>query len=400
MGIKNLNVFLREKCPEAFRDVPYSYFRGKRVAVDSDNVLRKLMSRAHKEIVNITDVCSKEPDRKQIVERWKMHTKDEIVKFMRYGITLIFVFDGKYIDEKSDTQLKRRAEKNKRIQEAENLKKKVLEIDELERTPQMVTDLRKKMHHLGTITPDEKNMMISLLKDLGFPVLLATEEGEKLCAMMCIEGKVDAVYSRDTDIVAMGCPLSFSEEAGWVYNKEMKRTELSVKCTLFKPILSTLEIEYSTFLDLCIMAGCDFNNNIFRLGVATAYKLLKTCNCIEDLPDKYDKTILNFDRCREIFCKQKSDDICQTELCLNLDLEKMKNSEWRDDLYKMCENFPIPSNIFIEKKPSLSSSRICLKIVESVEKEEIPIQKASPPQVTQKMINSLASQQLQRFRKI
>ncbi len=52
MGIKSLNPFLKEKCPEAFKDLPYSYFRGKRVAVDSDNVLRKLMSRAHKEVVN------------------------------------------------------------------------------------------------------------------------------------------------------------------------------------------------------------------------------------------------------------------------------------------------------------------------------------------------------------
>ena len=56
MGISSLNPFLREKCPEAFKDLPYSYFRGKRVAVDSDNVLRKLMSRSHKEIVNKTDV--------------------------------------------------------------------------------------------------------------------------------------------------------------------------------------------------------------------------------------------------------------------------------------------------------------------------------------------------------
>lgn len=399
MGIKSLNVFLREKCPEAFRDVPYSYFKGKRVAVDSDNVLRKLMSRAHKEIVNITDVCSKEPDRNQIVDRWMSHIKDEIVKFMKYGITLIFIFDGKYIDEKSATQLKRRAEKEKRVKDADDMKRKLSEIDELERTPQMVTELRKKMHHLGTITPDEKQNVTQFLKDLGFPVLIATEEGEKLCSMLCIEGKVDAVYSRDTDIVAMGCPLSFSEEAGWVYNKEKQRTELSVKCTVFKPILSTLEIDYHTFVDLCIMAGCDFNNNIFRLGVGTAYKLLKKCESIDNLPEKYDKTILNHERCRQIFGKQVSDEICQSEVCLNLDLDKMKKTDW-EEIIPLCDNFPIPSNMFIEKTPSLSSSRICLKIINNVNIEEIPKQKASPPQVTQKMINSLAFQQLQRFKKI
>jgi hypothetical protein len=109
MGIKNLNQFLKEKCPEAFKDIPYSYFKGKRVAVDSDNVLRKLMARAHKEIVNQTDVCSKEPDRKQILERWLYHVREEINKFLKYGITLIFVFDGSYIDEKSETQREKRS---------------------------------------------------------------------------------------------------------------------------------------------------------------------------------------------------------------------------------------------------------------------------------------------------
>ena len=194
MGISNLNQYLKKECPEAFKDIPYSYFKGKRIAVDSDNILRKLMSRAHKEVVNVTNVCVEEPDRKLILERWFGHVKDEIVKFLKYGITLIFVFDGAYIDEKSDTQLKRRAEKEKRVKEASELKAKIMELDELERTPQMITELRKKMHHLGTIKPDEKKLISDILSQIGFPVLYATGEGEKLCVMLAIEGKVSAAY--------------------------------------------------------------------------------------------------------------------------------------------------------------------------------------------------------------
>ncbi|NIO45179.1 MAG: hypothetical protein GTN36_06555, partial [Candidatus Aenigmarchaeota archaeon] len=74
-----------------------------------------------------------------------------------------------------------------------------------------------------TIKPEDKEMIIDILKNLGFPVLKATEEGEKLCSMLCIEGKVDAVYSRDTDVVAMGCPISFNEEAGWLYNTKTQK---------------------------------------------------------------------------------------------------------------------------------------------------------------------------------
>ena len=413
MGIKSLNPFLKEKCPEAFRDLPYSYFKGKRIAVDSDNVLRKLMARSHKEIVNQTDVCVDEPDRKKINERWIYHLKEEVFKFLKYGATLIFIFDGEYIDEKSDTQLKRRAEKAKRVQEVEDMKAKISEIDELERTSEMVTELRKKMHHLGQIKPEEKEYVINLLRSVGFPVIFATQEGEKLCAMLCIEGKVDAVYSRDTDVVAMGSPLSFSEEAGWVYNPKTGRTELALKCVFFKPILSKLDLEYESFLDLCIMSGCDFNSNIPRLGVNTAYKLLKVHKCIENLPSKYDdkKDILNFVRCREIFSKQNTKDICRSEVILDIDVTKVKTNKdeivkheigyWLEDIIPLMENLPKPSNFFVEKAPSLSSSLVKLKIIggeEHVVKNEIPQQKASPPRMTANIVSALSRKQLENCR--
>ena len=438
MGIKNLNQFLREKCPEAFKDIPYSFFKGKRVAVDSDNVLRKLMARAHKEIVNQTDVCTKEPDRQQILERWLYHIREEINKFLKHGITLIFVFDGSYIDEKSETQLKRREAKQKMVDSALEMKQKVLEVDELERTPQMITDLRKKMHHLGNVLPEEKELVCKILKSLGFPILFATEEGEKLCAMLCIEGMVDAVYSKDSDVTAMGCPLSFNDEAGWVYNEESGRTEMSVKSVLFKNILSSLEMEYSTFLDLCIMSGCDFNSNIRLLGVKKAYKLLLDCKSIDNLPEKYNdkKEILNHVRCREIFSRQKAKDICKSELVLNInkniDEEVLRENElesWVTEVKEYYKDFPKPSNIFIQKIPSQSSSRIKLKVVSKNmnnevskdmnnevskdmnnevskdmnnevknEEKKIPEQVASPKKLKQKTIQDLNNRQLERLR--
>ncbi len=419
MGVKNLNTLLKEKCPEAFRDIPYSAFKGKRVAVDSDNVLRKLMSRAYKEIVNKTDVCVNEPSRPEIVARWLLHLKNEISKFLKFGITLIFVFDGSYIDEKSATQAKRKAAKQKMVKDADDMMKKVLAVDELERTPAMVTELRKKMHHLGNIKPEEKDLACEILRNLGFPVLFATEEGEKLCAMLCIEGYVDAVYSRDTDVVAMGCPLSFGEEAGWIRNAE-GNSEMAVKACVFSPILKALNMQYETFLDLCIMSGCDFNSNIYNLGVGKAYKLLLDCKSIDNLPEKLNdkKEILNHVRCRQIFGRQIAKDICKGDLIFNLDrdalkkvdkelFEKYEISDWISELKILYNMFPEPSNIFIEKPPSYNNSTLKLKIIRSGEKVEeekkveevaIPKQKASPKKLTQKMITDLNTQQLQRFK--
>ena len=156
MTIKGLNPFLKRQCPNAFIELPNTYFRGKRIAIDSDNVLHKFMSRSHKEIVDKTDVSIMEPDRDEIIKRWIYHTKNFIFELLRVGATPIFVFDGKYIDEKSETQEKRKADKKKLIDEAEAMKMKIMEVDELERTPDMIKALRKKMHHLGFLHSDEK----------------------------------------------------------------------------------------------------------------------------------------------------------------------------------------------------------------------------------------------------
>jgi len=102
MGILRLNPFLKKICPDAYMDVPYSFFRGKRLAVDSDNVLHKFMSRSHKEIVNITDVSIEDIDRDKVIQRWIKHTRNFVNSWLNYGVTLIFVFDGAYIDEKSE----------------------------------------------------------------------------------------------------------------------------------------------------------------------------------------------------------------------------------------------------------------------------------------------------------
>ncbi len=267
MGIKGLNTFLKKECPEAFIDIPCSDFKGKRIAIDSDNVLHRFMSRAHKEIVNKTDVVIMEPDRDDIIKRWLFHVKTFIIELINLGATPIFVFDGVYISEKSKTQEKRRADKQKMITNAEEMKMKILQIDELERTPSMVTELRKKMQNLGFIGSDDKELIRSILSAIGIPVLRATGEGEQLCAMLCIEGKVDAVYSLDTDLIAFGCPLTIREPGGFMYNHKTKSTEECFKCTVFKPILSKLNLEYKSWLDLCIMSGCDFNDNMPHLGM-------------------------------------------------------------------------------------------------------------------------------------
>lgn len=372
MGIKGLNPFLKKHCPDAFVELPYSYFKHKRIAIDSDNVLRKLMSRAHKEVVNDTDVTVTELEREKIIKRWVHHIKNFILDFLKHHITLIFIFDGAYVEDKIETQQKRRDEKRKRVKDADDLKTKIFELHELERTPAMLKELRKKMQYLSYIDKDEKEYVKGLLSAAGFPIIVANGDGEQLCAMLCISGKVKAVYSTDTDMLAYGSPLSITDSAGYVYDNKNGTRELYLKCTKFIPILAKLNIEYPTFLDLCIMSGCDYNSNIYRVGISSSYKMLQKCGKIEDIPDKYNdkKDCLNYEKCRNYFKYVPCEESSQDEIILNINLdlsdardrlEMYDAADWLNDLVPIYKSFHAPNDLCVVRKPSLAQSKMYLE---------------------------------------
>lgn len=392
MGIKKLNDLLNKKCPGAFIVVPCSYFRGKRIAIDSDNVLMKLRSRAQKEVVDKTDVCMREPDPAEITKKWINHTKYFTMELLRIGATPVFIFDGKHISAKSKTQQKRRKDKQKLIDDAEEMKRKILELDELERTPGMVTELRKKMHHLIFVTSDDKVMMMGILSAIGIPVIRATGEGEQLCAMLCNEGKVDAVWSRDTDLLALGCPMTINDSAGYAYNPQTQQNEEAYKCSIFRPILSALDITFDTWRDLCLMSGTDFNDNIPHVGVTKSYDILKQCQSIDNLPAKYHvratcvkhagcKEIteeyedqvdcLNHIEGREIFGQYPSETLAQDPIILDIDfnyencrdqLEILGAEDWLIDVVPLFSSLPKPSTECIPKPPHLTRNAPKLSI--------------------------------------
>jgi len=410
MGIKGLNAFLKEKCPNTFVSIPYTYFKGKRIAVDSHNVLRKLMSRAHKEVVLQTDVPTQELDRDEIIKRWVFHTKNEVVKWLSYGATLIFVFDGAYMKEKSATQEKRRAVKNKSIEKARVKKEEILSIDILDRTPAMTTDMRKLLQNLAYITSDEMEYIRGILSGIGLPCIIAESDGEQLCAMLALEGKVHVAYSRDTDLLAYGCPITINEDAGYCINPKTKESELSVKCSVFIPILKELKITYPTFLDLCIMSGCDYNSNIFRVGIKTAYKMLLSCKRIEDLPDKYSerKSILNHEFCRKIFKCVPSECCSQDKIILdvNKDLSEARDrlsvygvNDWIVDFKSLYSKLPQPSHKYIMRKPSLARSCIRLKVKDDCSGNVVAFNNLkSSPKYNRRAIKSINSDMCRKLR--
>ena len=96
---------------------------------------------------------------------------------------------------------------------------------------------------------------------------------------------------------------------------------------------------------------------------------------IEDM-----KPRLNYKRCREIFLRSCSDDVCKHDIILdiNRDLSESRDilslyssEDWIPKLMDYYSNLPPPNHQYIPRIPSLCSSKLCLNIVDSSFKDKI-----------------------------
>src|SRR5205085_556375 len=83
--------------------------------------------------------------------------------------------------------------------------------------------------------------------------------------------------------------------------KEISKYDREITYTCLSDILDKLKISFKTFVDLCIMGGTDFNDNIPNYALKKSYNLLIKHGSIENLPPNLNTEILNYKRSREIF---------------------------------------------------------------------------------------------------
>ena len=93
MGIKNLNKFLHKHCPEVFREVPLTKYKGKRIAIDINLYLFR-----YKSIYK---------------EKWLTGFMNLILCLQRHEITCCFVYDTKAPAEKNNRKFERKQRKLK-----------------------------------------------------------------------------------------------------------------------------------------------------------------------------------------------------------------------------------------------------------------------------------------------
>lgn len=301
-----------------FKVKPLSTFRGCRIAIDANNWMFTHMAVAHKRNIEVTDILLRAVDRKNTLKLWLERLVDELVTYLTSGVTPVFVFDGEYPEEKKETKEKRSKDKQAVRSRIEELRRELAELDILDRSQAKITEFKKLLSQDTYITREEITLLQTTLTKLGIPWLQAKGEGEKLCSMLAIEGRVSAVFSTDTDNLTYGCPCLITSFE--------RPTQEGPMVTIIETdeVLDFIDMSYNSFIDLCIMAGCDYNENIRNLGVGKAYKLLKQHGTIEKvLPHiKGDPSCLKYEVCRRLFTYVPSNELIANPETSSLDVKQ------------------------------------------------------------------------------
>lgn len=257
MGIKYLNRFLRENCPESIGHIKLEELSGKKIAIDISIYLYKY-----------------EADNVLLENIYLM-----LATFRHHDIIPVFIFDGKPPAAKKELLQKRRDDKLTAQNEYDELKDKldtintnnINNINNSEEAQEIVLTMNLLKKQFVSINRDKINKVKDLIRAYGATYYDAPGEADALCAMLVITKRVWACLSEDMDLFVYGCNrvlryLSLTSQSAIIYNT--------------KGILRELNMTQKEFKDVCILSGTDYNmktnnlsNNIISImQLFTEYK--------------------------------------------------------------------------------------------------------------------------------
>ena len=292
MGVKNLMILLKKLCPQSLKELDFQSLSGKTLACDASITMYQfLFSTLYLTKKNkITQPLDKEGNSSGHI----MGLIYRSLFLLESNIKPIWIFDGKAPEEKTDVLIKRM----NKISSAEELMNDSLEDSDFQ------SALKYKVQSLR-LTEEMKNDAKCVVELLGLPYILSPGEAEAQCAYVSKLNEVYGVVSEDSDCLAFGTKrlvkgLTASESP----KKKLVEIDLEV-------ILKELKIDMKTFIDLCILCGTDYNENIKFVGPSNAYKYIQKYGDIE--------TII-----KEVVEKQKSTVKRKYEIPANFDYKRVR----------------------------------------------------------------------------
>ncbi|BAF13728.1 flap endonuclease 1-B [Oryza sativa Japonica Group] len=267
MGIKGLTKLLAEHAPGAAVRRRVEDYRGRVVAIDTSlSIYQFLIVVGRKG----TEVLTNEAGE---VTSHLQGMLNRTVRILEAGIKPVFVFDGEPPDMKKKELAKRSL---KRDGSSEDLNRAIEVGDEdlIEKFSKRTVKVTKKHN-------EDCKRLLSLM---GVPVVQAPGEAEAQCAALCENHKVFAIASEDMDSLTFGA-RRFLRHLTDLSFKRSPVTEFEVS-----KVLEELGLTMDQFIDLCILSGCDYCENIRGIGGQRALKLIRQHGYIEEVVQNLSQT--------------------------------------------------------------------------------------------------------------
>jgi flap endonuclease-1 len=344
MGIKGLNKLIKNISPHAIEQVSAREFCGAKIAIDSELLLHKYKS-------NDTD---------------NSHIygfMNNIFWFLENGITPIYVFDGRPSVAKQENVLVKRSSYKEQINEKiTNLKHKCIEQinniedsgsinSELDNTLDQLFKIQKKLSYM-TVTKNHRNECKYLLKLLGIPFIVAHEDAEAYCVSLRKNGDIDYIYTEDTDVI----PYVIGHMPDNHENVKIlkKGTSLNTFTVVdVGEIVKCMKLTPASFIDMCILCGCDFCKSVPKLGPFKAYNVMLEYGSIEaatgfiEFPENF-----KYQDARDIFCKERGKRNDKILDLGSINIESFKTycfTERNMNPYPIIEKYHRIYNVFLSK---------------------------------------------------
>lgn len=291
MGIKNIKKLL-EKYDGIIRTEPVVDLVESRIAVDTPIYLSKYLyivirdyfkNCSDEDILSFSEFSSEH--RVRIVEEVVDKFMDCFDTYSRItGATFVMILEGTKTPE-----IKSRYAGSRRLRDHERFKERYLNY----RREGDVDGLRKVIGLVQDIPLIDLTKRLSdVLEKSSYECIRAQGESERMACILRENAMVDHVLTTDTDCLAM--------RQSMITHIDTRSLEYTI--IDYSRALQVLSLNESQFTDLCIMSGCDYNDNIPRIGVMKAYKMIQEHDNIEGISEIRDVSILNHEVCRRLFC--------------------------------------------------------------------------------------------------
>ncbi|KAH0562091.1 hypothetical protein GP486_003207 [Trichoglossum hirsutum] len=182
-----------------------------------------------------------------------------------FGVTPFLVFDGDYLPSKATTEASRASKR-------EESRQLGLELYRLGKRSQAHLELQKAVD----VTPEMAGQLIEELKAAGVQYIVAPYEADAQLVYLERNGIISGILSEDSDLLVFGarCLLTKLDQHGDCV--EINRADF----TACKDI-SLVGWSNADFRRMAILSGCDYLANMNKMGLKTAYRLVRKHKSIE-----------------------------------------------------------------------------------------------------------------------